>query len=97
MILAAALGNLLADLLNLFLLTLLARIVLDYIMMFSRSWQPRGFMLAIVDVVFRITDPPLKLVRRFVPPLRIGQVALDMAFLLLYFGVNILISLVRPL
>lgn len=94
---STAVGLLLSTLLELFLYLLLARIIVDYIMMFSRSWQPRGFVLALVDVIFRITDPPMKFVRRFVPPLRIGQVSLDIGFLVLFFGVQIMIGLVSYL
>ena len=94
---STAVGLLLSTLLELFLYLLLARIIVDYIMMFSRSWQPRGFVLALVDVIFRITDPPMKFVRRFVPPLRIGQVSLDIGFLVLFFGVQIVIGLVSYL
>lgn len=92
-----AVGILLGTVLELFLYLLFARIIIDYAMMFARSWQPRGLVLALVDVVFRITDPPMKFVRRFVPPLRIGQVALDIGFLVLFFGVQILIGLVSGL
>lgn len=97
LIAATALGALLASLLNIFLFLLLARIIIDYVMMFSRSWQPRGAMLAVVDLIFQITDPPLRAVRRVIPPLRVGQVSLDIAFLVLFFGVQILIGFVRLL
>ncbi len=98
MILAAtAVGALLSSLMGLFLYALLARIIIDYVMLFSRSWQPRGIVLMLVDVIFRITDPALKLVRRFVPPLRFGQVSLDVGFLVLFFGVQILSGLVQQL
>ena len=98
MILAAtAVGALLSSLMGLFLYALLARIIIDYVMLFSRSWQPRGIVLMLVDVIFRITDPALKFVRRFVPPLRFGQVSLDVGFLVLFFGVQILSGLVQQL
>ena len=83
-------------LLQVFLWMLIGRIVIDYIMMFSRSWQPRGAMLAVVDAVFAITDPPLRAVRRYVPPLRIGQISFDLAFLVLFFGVQILAGIRIP-
>lgn len=94
---ATALGALLSTLLSIFLYMLLARIIIDYIMMFSRSWRPQGLVLALVDVVFQITDPPLRTVRRFVPPLRLGQVSLDLAFIVLFFAVQILLGFVRLL
>ena len=62
LIAASALGALLASLLNIFLYVLLARIIIDYVMMFSRTWRPQGLMLALVDVVFQhaavaVTEP----------------------------------------
>jgi YggT family protein len=67
----------------LFFLLLIARLVLDYIQMFARSWRPRGPMLVVAEVVYTITDPPLKALRRVIPPLRIGQITLDLSFLVL--------------
>ena len=87
------LGLLLAQLLNLYVYVLIGRIIIDYVMMFSRSWQPKGFTLALVDTVFRLTDPPLRFLRRFIPPLRLGSVSLDLSFLVLIFGVQILAGL----
>jgi YggT family protein len=66
-----------------FFVLLIARLVLDYIFMFARDYTPRGFVLILAEVVFTITDPPLRFVRRFVPPLRIGGISLDLAFLVL--------------
>ncbi len=84
------LGVIVYQLLSLYVYVLIARIIIDYVMMFSRSWQPRGFVLALVDFVFRLTDPPLRFLRRFIPPLRLGSVSLDLSFLVLIFGVQIL-------
>jgi YggT family protein len=67
----------------LFFLLLIARLVLDYIQMFARSWRPKGPMLVVAEVVYTITDPPLKALRHVIPPLRIGQITLDLSFLVL--------------
>lgn len=64
-----------------FFVLLIARLVLDYIFMFARDYTPRGFVLVLAEIVFTITDPPLRFVRRFVPPLRLGGISLDLAFL----------------
>ena len=88
---------LLAGILRLFLFALLARLILDYVRMFNRSWQPRGIILWFAESVYSITDKPLNALRRFVPPLRIGQVSLDMSFLLLFFAVQIAIPFVSML
>ena len=97
MLATTALGALVTSLLSIFLYMLLARIIIDYIMMFSRSWRPKGLVLALVDVVFQLTDPPLRAIRRFIPPLRIGQVSLDLGFLILFIGVQFLMGFTRLL
>jgi YggT family protein len=90
-------GQTLAAILSLYLLILLARLVFDYVFIFARSWTPRGPMLLLVEAVFSLTDPPLKFLRRFIPPLRLGTVSLDLSFLVLLFGIQILIRLVSTL
>ena len=63
---------------------------------FARNWQPRGPLLLVAETIYTLTDPPLRAIRRVIPPLRIGQVQLDLAFLILLIAINILISVVRP-
>lgn len=91
------LGGVLVTVLQLFLFALLGRLVLDYVRMFSRSWRPRGVMLYVVEAIYAITDKPMNFVRRFVPPLRLGSVSLDLSFLVLFFAVQLLIPLVGRL
>jgi YggT family protein len=86
-----AIGALLVLLLWLFFVLLIGRLVLDYIQMFARSWRPHGPVLVIAEIVYTITDPPLKFLRRFIPPLRIGGVALDLSFLVLIILVQVAI------
>lgn len=86
-----AIGALLVLLLWLFFVLLIGRLVLDYIQMFARSWRPSGFVLVLAEIVYTITDPPLKALRRFIPPLRIGGVALDLSFLVLIILVQVAI------
>ncbi len=74
---------------------LLARLVFDLVQAFSRNWRPRGPLLVLLELIYTVTDPPLRLLRRVIPPLRIGQVSFDLAFLILLLGTNILISVVR--
>lgn len=85
-------GQWISGLLTLYLVVLIARIILDYTLMFARSWEPRGVALIVVEGVFSLTDPPLKLLRRVIPPVRIGQVSLDLAFMVLFLAVVILIQ-----
>lgn len=74
-------------LLGLFLLLLLVRLVMSYVFMFARDWRPSGWSAAALEVVYSATDPPLKAVRRVIPPLRLGAVALDLAFMVVFFVV----------
>ena len=77
----------------LFFVLLIARLVLDYIQMFARSWRPSGPLLVVAEVIYTITDPPLKALRRVVPPLKLGSVTLDLSFLVLVVLVQIAIYL----
>jgi YggT family protein len=86
-------GDLIYILLWLFFVLLIARLVLDYIQMFARSWRPSGLVLVAAEVVYTITDPPLKALRRVIPPLRIGSVSLDLSFLVLVVLLQIAIYL----
>jgi YggT family protein len=81
-------------LLYLYLLLLLGRLIFSWIQAFSRSWTPHGPVLVIAEAVFTATDPPLKFLSRFIPVLRLGSVALDLSFMVLFFAVLILIYLV---
>ncbi len=64
-----------------YILLLLARIVVDWVQMFARSWTPQGLTVVALEVIFTATDPPIRLLRRFIPPLRIGGATLDLSLL----------------
>jgi len=76
-----------------FLIVLIFRLVMDYVFQFARSWQPGKAMVVVLEAAYTVTDPPLKLLRRFIPPLRLGGVALDLSFFVLMIIVYILISI----
>ena len=82
------LSSLLVQLLGLFKLALFARIIIDYVRMFARNWRPNSFFLAIFEVVYSITDRPMRFVQRFVPQLRLGGVAIDLSFIVLLIAIN---------
>ncbi len=71
-----------------FFLALLARLVFDWVLLLSRSWEPKGPIVLVLEAVYSVTDPPLKALRRVIPPLRIGSIALDLGFLILIIAVN---------
>lgn len=76
--------------LSVYLLLLVARWIMDLVFAFSRSFRPSGPATLGFEVVYTATDPPLKLLRRLIPPLRLGSVALDLAFLVLFVVVVVL-------
>ena len=69
-----------------------ARFVLDLARMLARQWRPRGFALVLAEFTYTVTDPPIKLVRRVIPPLRVGGAALDFAWSIVMLVVIILMS-----
>lgn len=82
-------GDVLELALKIFFVLLIIRLVLDYVQMFARSWRPSGVVLVVAEAVYTVTDPPLRALRRVIPPLRIGSISLDLSFLVLIFMVQI--------
>jgi len=58
------------------------RFIVDWVQVFARSWSPRGPLLVVLEAVYSVTDPPIKALRRVIPPLRLGSVSLDLSFLI---------------
>ena len=83
--------------LNVFFAALICRLVLDWIQVLAREWRPRGPILMFAEGVYTVTDPPLKFLRRLIPPLSLGSIRLDMAFLVLMVIVLVLQSVLTGL
>ena len=79
----------------LYFILLIGRLVLDYIQMFARSWRPQGPVLVIAEVIYTATDPPLRALRKIIPPLRLGSISLDLSFLVLLILIQVLISILK--
>ena len=77
-------AQVLALLIRLFIAVLLIRVVLDWVQALARDWRPRGFVLVLAEVVYTVTDPPVRALRRAIPPLTIGTIRLDVAFIVLF-------------
>ena len=82
--------------LTIYLVVLIGRMIFSWIQAFAREWHPSGILLVIAEGIFTITDPPLKLLRRFIPTLRLGMVALDLSFMVLFIVILILLKEVVP-
>jgi YggT family protein len=71
------------------------RFIVDWVQVFARSWSPRGPLLVVLEAVYSVTDPPIKALRKVIPPLRIGNFAIDLSFLIVFVSAYIALQLVR--
>jgi len=90
----SALASVVYLLLWLFLALLFVRFIVDWVQVFARSWTPTGPVLVVLEVVYTITDPPILFFRKFIPPLRIGSVALDLSFMIVLIICYLLLNIV---
>ncbi|HUJ06109.1 MAG TPA: YggT family protein [Streptosporangiaceae bacterium] len=81
----------------LYLLILIGRLIIDMLQMYSRSWSPSGVLAMVAEVLFTLTDPPLRLLRRYIRPVRLGSVALDLSYTLLFLVIIVLLAVVSRL
>jgi YggT family protein len=88
-------GQVIEGLLWFFIALLWVRFVVDWVQVFARSWAPRGALLVLLEVVYSITDPPIRALRRVIPPLRLGSVALDLSFLIVMISAYVLLRVNR--
>jgi YggT family protein len=91
----AVFGEVLYGLLTAFIWLLWIRFIVDWVQVFARSWTPSGPLLVVLEIVYSITDPPIKALRRVIPPLRIGQIALDLSFLIVIIAAYLLRTVVE--
>ena len=82
--------------LTVYLVVLIGCMILSWINVFVRPWYPPRIIKAVALGIFTLTDPPLKLLRRYIPPLRIGTVSMDLSFMVLFIVVLILLQVAVP-
>ena len=82
--------------LTIYLVILIGRMIFGWVQVFARDWRPKGIVLVLAEAIFTVTDPPLKFLRRFIPPLRLGMVALDLSFMVLFIAILILLEVAVP-
>ena len=88
-------GGIINLVLRIFLILLFARFVVDWVQVFARNWVPRGAVLVVLEIIYSATDPPIKFIRRFVPPLRLGSIMLDTSFIIVLISCYLLLELNR--
>jgi YggT family protein len=89
--------GIISTILLVFLILLFARFVVDWVMVLARSWRPTGIVAAGLEVVYLTTDPPLRAVRKVIPPLNLGSIRLDLGFMVLLIAVVFLRSITSGL
>jgi len=82
-------------LLSVYLVLLIVRLIFSWIQVYARDWHPKGILLVVAEGVYSATDPPLRFLRRYIPTVRLGSVALDLSFMLLFLVVYVLWQVVR--
>ena len=90
-------GQVLYGALLVFIALLWIRFIVDWVQVFARRWEPRGVLLVLLEAVYSATDPPIMALRRVVPPLRIGSVALDLSFLIVMVSAYLLLQVVATI
>ena len=83
-------GRIIDVVLGVFIGMLWVRFIVDWVQVFARSWSPRGLVLLLLEGVYSVTDPPIKALRRVIPPLRIGNFALDLSFIIVMISAYVL-------
>lgn len=81
----------------LFVILLFIRLVLEWVQVFSRDWRPRGVMLVVAEATYTVTDPPLRALRKVIPALPIGNIRLDLSFLVLMLACSFLLTFLAVL
>jgi len=79
--------------LHIYVVLVLARIVIETTRQFARRWRPAGTAALGIEAVYLSTDPPVHLLRRLIPPLRLGGISLDLSIMVLIIILLILQSL----
>ena len=82
--------------LTIYLVILIGRMIFGWVQVFARDWRPKGLLLVLAEAIFTVTDPPLKFLRRYIPPLRLGMVAMDLSFMVLFIAILILLEVAVP-
>jgi YggT family protein len=75
---------------------LILRLIIDYVMFFARNFRPHGVLAAALELAYTVTDPPLRGLRRIIPPLRLGNFSLDLSFIVLFISAYVLIDVIDP-
>lgn len=88
-------GEVIEGVLWTFIALMMVRFVVDWVQVFARSWAPTGPILVGLEVVYTVTDPPIRTARRVIPSIRLGGMALDLGFIAVLLLAYVLLSVNR--
>ncbi len=80
-------GLILFRLLQIYLYVLIARMILSWVPLLAPNFKPTGIIAVIFEFIYTLTDPPIKLGQKFIPPLQLGGIGLDLAFMVVFLAV----------
>ncbi|MEO6533173.1 MAG: YggT family protein [Pseudolysinimonas sp.] len=63
-----------------FFLVMWVRLVFDWGRVLQPNWRPHGSALVLAEAAYWITDPPIRVVRRIIPPIRVGGARLEFSW-----------------
>ena len=81
----------------LFVTLMWVRLILDWVRALRPKWRPSGPVLVAAEMCFVVTDPPLRIVRRAVKPIKVGGAMLDFSWSIVLIATLVLLYVVGPL
>lgn len=67
-----------------YITVLFVRMILDWVSVLAPRWYPKGVVASLINVVYQLTEPPLRWLRRYIRPIPMGPIAMDVSFIVLY-------------
>ena len=90
----ATVGLILLRILQFYIYVLIARMIISWIPLLAPQWRPKGIIASLFEIMYTLTDPPIKALRKIIPPLNLGGLSLDLAFMAVFIGCYVLQNLV---
>lgn len=82
--------RIIVDVIQLYIVLLFARLILSWFPL-----DPWSRWARVVHALSRITDPVLTPIRRIMPPLRMGGMAVDLSPIVLFLALEVILSILQ--
>ncbi len=87
----------LLNVLDVFRLVLLARVILEWVRESNPKFRPKGIFLILAELTFTLTDWAIKPLSKIIKPVRVGGAYIDLSILALFVLLIVLETLLRTL